>query len=214
MDYSYLNILLATLLMFSISRTNAQISTPCTSSMISSFTPCLNYITRSSATGSSPTQDCCNSIKSLVDVSMDCTCLILTGSVPFSLPAFINRNLAISLPRMCKSSVPIQCKASGVPLPAPGPVLFGPTLAPVASAPEGHSPKASRESSAAAPPPADQILDLSPESPPELQLGPTADHGVRPVVQPNSDSFISPLTSLHSLFVILIGINLLFNSFR
>ncbi|KAK6141444.1 hypothetical protein DH2020_024804 [Rehmannia glutinosa] len=104
-------------------RTNAQISTPCTSSMINTFTPCLNYVTRSSGTGSSPTQECCNSLKSLMSDSVDCGCLIVTGNVPVSIP-FVNRNLAISLPRMCGSSVPVQCKASGDPLPAPGMICW------------------------------------------------------------------------------------------
>ncbi|KAL2535421.1 AAI domain-containing protein [Forsythia ovata] len=75
--------------------------------------------------------------------SMDCTCLIVTGNVPVSIP-FINRTLAISLPRMCKNSVPLQCKATGVTLPSPGPALFAPTQAPIAHAPHAphaHSPK-------------------------------------------------------------------------
>ncbi|GER24850.1 lipid-transfer protein [Striga asiatica] len=115
--------------------TNAQINinTPCTSSMIQTFTPCLNYVTGSSSTGSSPTQDCCDSLKALMAKGVDCGCLIVTGNVPISTIPFINRNLAISLPRMCQSSVPVQCKASGDPLPAPGPVLLGPTLAPTTS---------------------------------------------------------------------------------
>lgn len=111
MAFSCLNAIPGILLIIisSVFQTNAQISTPCTSSMISTFTPCLNYVTGSSGKGSSPTQDCCNSLKSLMTDSMDCTCLIVSGNVPLSIP-FINRNLAISLPRVCKSSVPIQCK--------------------------------------------------------------------------------------------------------
>ncbi|KAL7084215.1 hypothetical protein ACP275_14G211800 [Erythranthe tilingii] len=105
------------------------ISTPCTSSVITTFTPCLNYVTGSSGTRSSPTKDCCDSLKSLMTNNMDCVCLIVTGNVPFSLP-FLNSNLAISLPRVCQNSVPLQCQASGIPLPAPGPVLFGPPRPP------------------------------------------------------------------------------------
>ncbi|WOG83672.1 hypothetical protein DCAR_0102849 [Daucus carota subsp. sativus] len=89
--------------------------------MISSFTPCLNYLTGSTGTGGSPTGDCCGALRSLTSTSMDCACLIVTGNVPFSLP--INRTLAISLPKACRAAgvkgVPVQCKASGVPLPAP-----------------------------------------------------------------------------------------------
>ncbi|KAL3849884.1 hypothetical protein ACJIZ3_011766 [Penstemon smallii] len=217
MDYSCMKLLLATLFVSSIFTTNAQISTPCTSSMITSFTPCLNFVTGSSGTGSSPTKECCDSVKSLMEGSMDCTCLIITGNVPVSIP-FVNRSLAISLPRVCQSSVPIQCKSTGVPLPAPGPVLFGPPLPPAASAPHSHShspasaphshshsPKGSKAVGVAAPPTGDQILDFSPVSPPESTLGPSANPGIRPVVRPNSASNKNVLP-LQSLLVMLMGI--------
>lgn len=94
-----------------IYRINGQISTPCTASMITSFTPCLNFITGSTANGqSSPTQDCCDSVKSMVADSVDCGCLILTGNVPLSLP--FNRTLAISLPQICNGGVPLRCKCT------------------------------------------------------------------------------------------------------
>lgn len=88
-----------------------QISTPCSASMISSFTPCLNFLTNSTANGTSPSADCCNALKSLTSGSMDCLCLIVTGNVPFQVP--INRSLAISLPRACNMpGVPLQCKGT------------------------------------------------------------------------------------------------------
>lgn len=88
---------------------NGQISTPCTASMLSTFTPCLNYITGSSSNGSSPTGDCCSALKSLIPTGMDCACLLVTANVPIQLP--INRTLALSLPRACKmGGVPLQCK--------------------------------------------------------------------------------------------------------
>ncbi|KAK4418294.1 hypothetical protein Salat_2242100 [Sesamum alatum] len=133
--------------------------------MISSFTPCLNYVTGSSGRGSSPTEDCCNSLKSLMNDGMDCACLIVTGNVPLSIP-FINRNLAISLPGVCQTSVPVQCKASGDPLPPPGPVMLGPTPTP---SPCSRSPKDSDPTAEAAPPPA-EISDIEPASPPEFSL--------------------------------------------
>ncbi|KAL5182126.1 hypothetical protein HKD37_01G002854 [Glycine soja] len=112
----------------------AQISsTPCSTSMINSlFNPCMNFLTNSSANGTSPTAECCNSIKSLTSGGMDCLCLIITGNVPFRIP--INRTLAISLPRACNlPRLPLQCKTSGgSPLPAPGPAAFGPSLSPSA----------------------------------------------------------------------------------
>lgn len=88
---------------------NGQISTPCTASMLSTFTPCLNYITGSSSNGSSPTGDCCRTLKSLMGTGMDCACLLVTANVPVQLP--INRTLALSLPKACKmGGVPLQCK--------------------------------------------------------------------------------------------------------
>ncbi|TKY71142.1 Non-specific lipid-transfer protein [Spatholobus suberectus] len=117
----------------------AQISTPCNASMINGlFNPCMNFLTNSSSVnGTSPTAECCNSIKSLTSGGMDCLCLIITGNVPFRIP--INRTLAISLPRACNlPRLPLQCKTSGSPLPAPGPASFGPSLSPSLS-PEGSS---------------------------------------------------------------------------
>lgn len=108
-----LKAILVTLMILSNFNANGQISTPCTSSIVSSFTPCLNYLTGSSANGSSPTAECCDSIKSLTTDSVDCACLVITGNVPVSLP--FSRPLAISLPRICKSGVPLRC--IGTPLP-------------------------------------------------------------------------------------------------
>lgn len=86
-----------------------QITTACSNSMISSFTPCLNFITGSSGNGSSPTRDCCSALSSALQNGADCACLILTGNVPFQLP--INRTMAISLPQACNmASVPLQCR--------------------------------------------------------------------------------------------------------
>lgn len=89
----------------------AQTTTPtaCTGSMLTSFTPCMNLLTNSTAGGTSPTTDCCNSLKFLMNSGLDCLCLLVTASVPFQLP--INRTLAASLPRACNmAGVPIQCK--------------------------------------------------------------------------------------------------------
>lgn len=102
-----------------LAQVSGQASTACTAALISSFTPCLNYITGSINGGGSPSADCCKAFGSVITSSTDCACLILTGSVPFSLP--INRTLAISLPRVCGStSVPLQCTGTSMPLPSPG----------------------------------------------------------------------------------------------
>lgn len=90
---------------------HGQTSTPCSPSMISSFTPCMNFVTNSSGNGTAPTADCCNALRSLTSGGMGCLCLIVTGSVPFQIP--INRTLAISLPRACNMpGVPVQCRGS------------------------------------------------------------------------------------------------------
>lgn len=90
----------------------AQISTPCNASVMNSFAPCMNFLTNSTSRGSSsPTTQCCDSLKSLTSGGMDCLCLIVTASVPFRIP--INRTLAISLPRACNMpGVPVQCKSN------------------------------------------------------------------------------------------------------
>ncbi|KAF7086269.1 hypothetical protein CFC21_089579 [Triticum aestivum] len=109
----------------------------CTASLVSSFTPCLSYITNGNS--SSPTVGCCRSLSALVNASTGCACLLLTGSVPLGgVP--INRTLAVTLPRACNSmAVPLQCKdaSAQLPAPAPGPVAASaspamPPLPPVA----------------------------------------------------------------------------------
>ncbi|KAF8089698.1 hypothetical protein N665_0498s0001 [Sinapis alba] len=149
------------------------ISTPCTSSMISTFTPCLNFITGSSGGSVTPTAGCCDSLKSLTSTGMNCACLILTANVPLP-TGFINRTLSLALPRACKmSGVPVQCQAAGTPLPAPGPVPF--LLAP----PPPMSAFSPGSSKAAATAPG-----LAPDAPLNGPMGPTATPGIRPVVQP------------------------------
>ncbi|KAF8780559.1 hypothetical protein HU200_001405 [Digitaria exilis] len=110
----------------------------CTTSLISSFAPCLNFVINSTA---SPTADCCRSLGALMKASSGCACLILTGSVPLGVP--VNRTMAINLPRACNNaSVPLQCRntaAGSAEAPAPGPVadapapssLLAPSLAPL-----------------------------------------------------------------------------------
>lgn len=88
---------------------SGQVATSCTSMLITTFTPCLNFVTGSTNGGGSPTEQCCGSLAEMVRTGADCFCLILTGNVPFSLP--INRTLAVSLPKLCNSmSVPLKCR--------------------------------------------------------------------------------------------------------
>ncbi|KAJ0878172.1 putative bifunctional inhibitor/plant lipid transfer protein/seed storage helical [Helianthus annuus] len=185
---------------------SGQISTPCTVSMIASFTPCVNYITGSSANGGSPTASCCKAVESLMTTSMDCTCLIVTGNVPFSLPSQINQALAITLPKACNSkSVPFQCKSTGVPLPPAGPALFVPpppppkVLPPAADSPDLPPSPSGSVTATPTPSPSEKSQDdLHESDPPESKPvvpdastpTPTAPHGppvgsgIRPVLTP------------------------------
>uniref|UniRef100_A0A804M5E8 Bifunctional inhibitor/plant lipid transfer protein/seed storage helical domain-containing protein n=1 Tax=Zea mays TaxID=4577 RepID=A0A804M5E8_MAIZE len=109
---------------------SGQVATSCTASLISTFTPCLNFVTGSTNGGGSPTKQCCGVLAEMVRTGADCACLILTGNVPFSLP--INRTLAVSLPKLCSStSVPLQCRDTATQIPAPGPIAFAPALPPL-----------------------------------------------------------------------------------
>ncbi|KAI8566284.1 hypothetical protein RHMOL_Rhmol02G0028300 [Rhododendron molle] len=145
---------------------HAQISIPCTASMVSSFTPCINYVTNSSSTGASPTAGCCTSLASILSGGTDCMCQMATGATS-ALPIPINRTLALSLPKACKmSGVPLQCKAS--PIPAPGPIAFTPT-APVV--PNTASPALAPEAD---------------DSPTVEADAPTAGSGIRPVLTPSA----------------------------
>ncbi|CAD6220988.1 unnamed protein product [Miscanthus lutarioriparius] len=136
----------------------------CTASLVTSFTPCLNFITNGSA---SPTDDCCRSLGALTKASAGCACLILTGSVPLGVP--VNRTLAVTLPRACNStSLQLQCRdASSAQSPAPGPIADAPApsmfMAPLppatAAAPEPEAPATAPpvEPTATATPPISQV---------------------------------------------------------
>ncbi|OMO80777.1 hypothetical protein CCACVL1_12755 [Corchorus capsularis] len=170
---------------------NAQITTPCNPSMLSSFTPCMNFLTNSSGNGTSPTADCCNSLKNLTNGGLDCLCLIVTGSVPFQLP--INRTLAISLPQACNMpSVPVKCK---------GPTSLAPTLSPGASptlSPSG--PIVPEPTPSAQSPESDTTPTLTPPSSTVGSEAPTATTGSRPVLTPSA---ANPSYSFAPFFVVL-----------
>ncbi|WCJ23818.1 Bifunctional inhibitor/lipid-transfer protein/seed storage 2S albumin superfamily protein [Euphorbia peplus] len=178
--------IIALALIFLIPPSESQISTPCTPSLLSSFTPCINFITNSTANATStPTSGCCGSLQNLTSNGRDCLCLVVTGAVPFQLP--INRTLAISLPRACNMpGVPLQCKASVAPVPAPGPALLVPTSSP------GVSPSASPQASvvpeptaSTLPPESSTTPDLTPPSTTN-NGAPTSGGGIRPVLTPPS----------------------------
>ncbi|PQQ11115.1 non-specific lipid transfer protein GPI-anchored 2 [Prunus yedoensis var. nudiflora] len=162
-----------------------QVGSPCNASAISSLSPCMSFLTNSSSNGTSPTADCCNSLKALTSTSRDCLCLIVTGSVPFQLP--INRSLAISLPRACNiPGVPVQCQATVAPIPAPGPSSLAPTLSPGAS-PSGPTASSVPEpTSSALSPESDTTPLLTPPSTTGGSGAPTATTGSRPVLTPSA----------------------------
>ncbi|WOH08493.1 hypothetical protein DCAR_0727934 [Daucus carota subsp. sativus] len=155
-----------------------QINTACSPSMLSSFSSCASFITNSTANGTSPSSDCCNSLKSITSNGTDCLCLIVTGSVPFQIP--INRTLAIALPRACNMpGVPLQCKASSSPLPAPA----------ASGVPQAESPAMTPESNA--------TPSLTPPS--DTAGAPTTNSGIRPVVNPSA---ASPVFSFSPAFLL------------
>ncbi|CAN6308976.1 unnamed protein product [Urochloa humidicola] len=158
-------LMLAAVAMLAAAPASGQVATSCTASLITTFTPCLNFVTGSTNGGGSPTQQCCGSLAEMVRTSADCACLIFTGNVPFSLP--INRTLAISLPKLCSSmSVPLQCRDTATQIPAPGPVAFAPALPPLPPIPP--------ESSA------------QPDSPVASPVADSPPFSQRPVVVPSS----------------------------
>ncbi|CAJ1977193.1 unnamed protein product [Sphenostylis stenocarpa] len=182
-----------------VAPTYGQINTPCNASTIGSFfTPCMNFVTGSSGNGTSPTTECCTALKSLTNGSMQCLCLIVTGSVPFRIP--INRTLAISLPRACNMpGVPVQCKASGSPLPAPGPVALGPSPSP-ASAPSGFIPTPSPQGSVVLPSPTSPSLAPQSDASPSLLTppSPSADSGNPSVSTGSGRTNLTPSSAMTS----------------
>ncbi|XP_010938103.1 non-specific lipid transfer protein GPI-anchored 16 [Elaeis guineensis] len=201
--------LLAAILTAPMTPVSGQSTTACTSSLISSFTPCLNYLLGSTNGGGSPTAECCKSLASLVTSSTDCACLILTGNVPLLLP--INRNLAISLPRLCRStSVPLQCSGTAMPLPSPGPYAFSPSLPPLPPTQSEPLPPLPTPTSPLEPTSLSPSSPLEPASPPPV-IG-DADQGQRPLVLPSSAMKPSHIFSASILPLLVIGI-MLFDKF-
>ncbi|KAM0839969.1 hypothetical protein ACQ4PT_059969 [Festuca glaucescens] len=162
------------------------VATSCTASLISTFTPCLNFVTGSTNGGGSPTQQCCRAVAGVVRTAEDCACLILTGNVPFGLP--INRTLAISLTRICKSlSVPLQCRDTAVQIPAAGPIAFAPALPPLPPLP-----------------PVSSVVDPPATSPAAEVDAPPITQSQRPVVVPSSAWTSARALSVHATVVLIV----------
>ncbi|KAG5397917.1 hypothetical protein IGI04_019731 [Brassica rapa subsp. trilocularis] len=149
----------------------------CTPSMMTTVGPCMSFLTNSTSNGTSPSSDCCNSLRSLTTGGMGCLCLIVTGSVPFNIP--INRTTAVSLPR-----------ASNIaPAAAPGPAgTFGPAM----SRGPATTPIVPEPTPAAQTPQSDAT---QPYTPTVDTAGPTAGDGgstSRPSLTPSSAYALSP----------------------
>ncbi|KFK39553.1 hypothetical protein AALP_AA3G258900 [Arabis alpina] len=157
----------------------------CTPSMMTTVSPCMGFLTNSSSNGTSPSSDCCNSLRSLTTGGMGCLCLIVTGSVPFNIP--VNRTTAVSLPSACNMPrVPLQCKANISPAAAPGPAgTFGPAMSPgPATTPIVPEPTPSAQT-----PQSDVTRPLTPTAD---GGAPTSDDGGSSNVTPSSAYSVSP----------------------
>lgn len=97
------------LLVSSLNLVHGQVSSSCTTSMMSSFTPCANIITGSTNNGLVPLTTCCDSLRSLMSTNMDCACQVMYNAPFFQQP--INQLLSLSLSRACNiNGASIQCK--------------------------------------------------------------------------------------------------------
>ncbi|XP_009791429.1 non-specific lipid transfer protein GPI-anchored 21 [Nicotiana sylvestris] len=163
--------------------------------MLRSFSPCINFTT-TGGSNSSPTSECCRSLKCVMSNGTDCLCLIVTGNVPFRVP--INRTLAVSLPKACNmAGVPPQCKASASPIPAPGPAALAPTKSPRSSqrpkSPPSPSPEAANVPQPFTPfgpvadtTPGNPNTGLTPPSPTDSFGNPDDNSGFKPNLTPSA----------------------------
>ncbi|KAK4482863.1 hypothetical protein RD792_010036 [Penstemon davidsonii] len=176
---------------------NGQSSMICTGAMMRSFSPCISYLTSGSNSSSSPTSNCCNSLKDLMSNGQDCLCLIVTGGSALQVP--INRTLAMSLPRACNmSGVPIEYKATSSPVPAPvpgGPGPGGSNTSP------GSFPSPPR--GPFTPPSSTPGGDTTTPEAPEGDIVPTlTPPGMRPVLTPSAAAQTSHMSVFPSLLLV------------
>ncbi|GAB2294826.1 hypothetical protein Dimus_029019 [Dionaea muscipula] len=94
----------------------AQSSSSCTN-VLTSLSPCLNYITGSSST---PSSGCCTQLASVVKSQAQCLCEVLNASSS-SLGININQTRALDLPSICTVQTPAisQCSSSQASSPNP-----------------------------------------------------------------------------------------------
>ncbi|XP_060189989.1 non-specific lipid transfer protein GPI-anchored 20-like [Lycium barbarum] len=168
---------LSCIIVFATLPINAQIVTsPCTATMLTSFTPCLNFLANSNRNNgtAAPSPGCCNALRTMMGNGTACLCVIANGGIPFQIP--INPNTTMSLPRACNMArVPLQCKASSPPAAAPGPAGTGaPSASPTSAPSPSPSPKGTtnfQPMSPALAPQADAVPTLTPPSPSATNSG-------------------------------------------
>ncbi|EOA31584.1 hypothetical protein CARUB_v10014778mg [Capsella rubella] len=99
-----------TVFMAVMSSTRVSAQTGCTNVLIS-LSPCLNYITGNST---SPTQQCCRQLGSVVQSSPDCLCQVLNGGGS-QLGFNVNQTQALGLPKACNVQTPpvSRCNTGG-----------------------------------------------------------------------------------------------------
>ncbi|KAI9115012.1 hypothetical protein K1719_014025 [Acacia pycnantha] len=93
--------------------TSSQIKVPCgAASMVTSFIPCMSFLTNSNPNESLITGKCCQALRYLTSGDMDCFCFFLSVVVPFSSP--IRSILDTYLPQVCgiSDALLIQCKST------------------------------------------------------------------------------------------------------
>ncbi|KAG8484508.1 hypothetical protein CXB51_023825 [Gossypium anomalum] len=96
----------------------AKAQSGCTTVLIS-MSPCLNFITGNSST---PSQQCCTQLASVVRSSPQCLCEVLNGGGS-SLGINVNRTQALALPGVCNVQTPPISACNGAsPAPADSPV--------------------------------------------------------------------------------------------
>nr|QPK41159.1 alpha-amylase inhibitor [Solanum verrucosum]QPK41161.1 alpha-amylase inhibitor [Solanum verrucosum] len=174
MAFHYSISFLSCIIVLAILPINAQIVTsPCTATMLTSFTPCLNFLSNGNGTAT-PSPGCCNALRTMMGNGSACLCVIASGGIPFQIP--INPNTTMSLPRACNMArVPLQCQASTPPAAAPGPVgTEAPSASPTSAPTPSPSPKgttAFNPMSPALAPQADVIPTVTPPSPSATNSG-------------------------------------------
>ncbi|XP_010488293.1 PREDICTED: non-specific lipid-transfer protein-like protein At2g13820 [Camelina sativa] len=99
-----------TVFMAVMTSTRVSAQSGCTN-VLFSLSPCLNYITGNST---SPSQQCCRQLGSVVQSSPDCLCQVLNGGGS-QLGTNVNQTQALGLPKACNVQTPpvSRCSTGG-----------------------------------------------------------------------------------------------------